>query len=124
MGMKIKYIPVFVNDMEEGIRFFNDKLGFDVSARIMLNDETHYTPIQINNSDMYLGLVVDKKNQGFKTRIILNTDDCLKDYHNLKTAGVCFNKQPEYLGIGLAAEFNDDYGNQYILLEERDYNEL
>ena|ERR1700712_726917 len=122
--MKIKYIPVFVNDMEEGIRFFNDKLGFAVADKVVLNNETHYTPIQVNNSDLYLGLVVDTENEGFKARIILNTDDCLKDYHNLKTAGIRFNKQPEYLDAGLAAEFNDEYGNQYILLEERNYNEV
>lgn len=122
--MNIKYIPVFVNDMEEGIRFFNHKLGFDVADTITLNQQTNYTPVKVNNSDTYLGLVVDTQRSGFKARIILNTDDCLKDYHQLKTAGVCFNKQPEYLDIGLAAEFNDDYGNEYILLEERNYNDL
>jgi len=73
---------------------------------------------------LYLGMVLDKENRGFKTQIILNTDDCLKEYHNLKTAGIDFIDQPQYLAIGLAAEFNDDYGNQYILLEERNYNEI
>ncbi|MEO6523076.1 MAG: VOC family protein [Mucilaginibacter sp.] len=121
--MKIKYIPVFVKDMENGIRFFNDKLGLKVADQIMLDNQTPYLPIQMNSADLYLGLVVDKDNMGFKTRIILNTTDCLKDYHQLKAAGICFNKQPEYLAIGLSAEFNDDYGNQYILLEERNYNQ-
>ena len=109
--------------MENGIRFFNDKLGLKIADQIVLDNQTPYLPIQMNSDDLYLGLVVDKENQGFKTRIILNTSDCLKDYHQLKSAGICFNKQPEYLAIGLSAEFNDDYGNQYILLEERNYNE-
>jgi len=122
--MNIKYISVCVNDMEEGVRFFNEKLGFNVDEKIMLDDELTCTPIQLNNAELCIGLVEDKLNTGFKTRIVLATDDCLKDYHNLKLAGVSFEKQPRYLSNGLSAEFSDSYGNQYVLLEERNYNEL
>jgi hypothetical protein len=110
--------------MEEGITFFHKKLGFDMAEKIALHNQTEYFPVRVNNTALYLGLVIDTHQSGFKSRLILNTDDCLKDYHQLKTAGVNFNTPPEYMPIGLAAEFNDDYGNQYILLEERDYNEL
>jgi hypothetical protein len=109
--MKIKYIQVFVKDM-------------DASDKVVLDKKQDHTPMQIENSDQYLNLIVDKDNSGFKTRIILNTDDCLKDYHNLKTLGVNFKEQPQYLAAGLYAEFNDDYGNEFILLEERNYNDL
>jgi hypothetical protein len=110
--------------MEEGVRFFNEKLGFNVNEEIMLDDELTCTPVQLNNAELCIGLVEDKQNTGFKTRIVLATDDCLKDYHNLKLAGVSFEKQPRYLSNGLSAEFSDSYGNQYVLLEERNYNEL
>lgn len=119
--LKIKYIPIFVNDIEQGLQFFKQKLGFEIMEKIELNN-ADYFPIRING--MYLGLTLDKENTGFKTRVILNTDDCLKDYHNMKTAGVDFKTQPQYLAIGLAAEFSDTYGNHYILLEERNYNEI
>jgi len=122
--MKIKYIPVFVNDMEEAIGFFTGKLGFSLAGETVLNDDAGYTAMQVNNTETYLNLQLDKHNSGFKTRIILNTDDCLKDYHDLKTKGINFKEQPQYLTIGLSAEFNDNYGNQYVLLEERNYNEL
>lgn len=54
--------------------------------------------------------------------IILNTDDCLNDYHSLKTAGVNFHNEPQYLPIGLGAEFSDPLGNHYLLIEERIYS--
>jgi predicted enzyme related to lactoylglutathione lyase len=119
--LRIKYIPIFVNDIEQGVHFFTKKLGFEAMDKIEV-DQTDYVPVQVNG--LYLGVTLDKDNIGFKTRVILNTDDCLKDYYNMKTAGIDFNDQPKYLPIGLAAEFNDSYGNEYILLEERDYNEI
>lgn len=122
--MKIKHVTVFVKDMEEAVGFFTKKLGFNTAANAEPDKQTLQVPIRINNADQYLNLVVDKDKNGFKSRIILNTDDCLKDYHDLKTQGIDFKDQPQYLSAGLYAEFNDNYGNEYVLLEERNYNEL
>jgi catechol 2,3-dioxygenase-like lactoylglutathione lyase family enzyme len=122
--MKIKHVMVFVKDMEEAIGFFTQKLGFSAADVVVFDTRNNQVPIRINNADQYLNLVVDKEKAGFKTRIILNTEDCLKDYHHLKTQGVDFKNQPQYLSAGLYAEFNDNYGNEFVLLEERNYNEL
>lgn len=122
--MKIKYIPVFVKDMEEAVCFFTNKLGFSLADKMVLHDEAGYTTLRVRDTDTYLNLLVDTESTGSKTQLIFNTDDCLNDYHNLKTMGVDFKEQPQYLAIGLSAEFYDNYGNQYILLEERNYSEL
>ncbi len=122
--MKIKHIMVFVKDMDEAIGFFTEKLGFSADDSAAFDAHNKQVPIRINNTDQYLNLVVDKEKAGFKTRVILNTEDCLKDYHHLKTQGVDFKNQPQYLSAGLYAEFNDNYGNEFVLLEERNYNEL
>jgi predicted enzyme related to lactoylglutathione lyase len=119
--MRVKYIPVFVTDIEEGINFFKEKLGCNLLDKMVLNS-TEYQLIETNG--LCLALTVDEQGTGLKTRVIINSDDCLKDYHNLKIAGVCFNNSPQYLPVGLAANFNDDYGNEYVLLEERNYNDL
>ncbi|MBW4891690.1 hypothetical protein KXQ82_18340 [Mucilaginibacter sp. HMF5004] len=119
--MTIKYIPVFVKNIEDGVSFFKNKLGC-TTMDIMILNNTAYQLMQING--ICLALTVDETNSGAKTRVIFNSDDCLKDYHNLKSTGIAFNTPPQYLPIGLAAEFNDDYGNEYVLLEERNYNDL
>ena len=119
--MRIKHISVFVNNMEAGVDFFKNKLGFEVVNKGTIN-EMDYTVIKVD--DLFLSVTVPEQDAGFKTRLILNTDDCLKDYHHLKAAGIIFKTEPQYLTVGLAAEFNDDYDNQYILLEERNYNDV
>lgn len=119
--MHIQYISVFVNNMETGVDFFKNKLGFEVVNNGTING-TDFTVIKIN--DLFISLTVAEPGSGFKTRLILNTGDCLKDYHNLKGAGVNFKTDPQYLSVGLAAEFTDDSDNQYILLEERNYDDV
>jgi len=115
---------VFVKDMEEAVGFFTEKVGFSAANGTAPDAQTNQVSIRINNTDQYLNLIVDKEKTGFKTRIILNTEDCLKDYHHLKTQGIDFKNQPQYLSAGLSAEFNDNYGNEFVLLEERNYDDL
>ncbi len=55
--------------------------------------------------------------------ITFNTDNCLRDYHQLKSAGVKIEQIPRYTTRGLEVIFSDDYGNHYLLLEKRDYSE-
>ncbi|WP_448702647.1 VOC family protein [Mucilaginibacter sp. AW1-3] len=122
--MKIKHVTIFVKDMGEAVDFFTKKLGFTPAGNDTSDQQGDEVPIRISDTDQYFNLVADKSKTGFKTRVILNTEDCLKDYHHLKTQGIDFKNQPQYLDTGLCAEFNDNYGNEYILLEERNYDEL
>lgn len=55
--------------------------------------------------------------------IIVNTDDCLRDYCQLNLAGLKFEKKPQYTSDGLEVKIIDDNGNKYKLLEKRDYTE-
>ena len=55
--------------------------------------------------------------------ITFNTDNCLRDYHQLKSAGIKIDQIPRYTNRGLEIIFSDTYGNQYLLLEKRDYSE-
>jgi len=60
----------------------------------------------------------------FSETIVVNTDDCLKDYHRLRQTGVKVEQAPRYTSKGLEAVFSDIYGNRYVVIEERDYSEL
>jgi predicted enzyme related to lactoylglutathione lyase len=107
--MKLKYLPVYTADFEGQIDFYTQKLGFRITGKMTFYEGRESTVIQSDNSD--------------KSNIIINTADCLNDYHLLRTAGVFFCKSPAYLPAGLAAEFLDPAGNKFMLLEERNYNE-
>ncbi len=122
--MKLKYIPVFTQDMEGQISFYTQKLGFKTAGNLSFMDGGQSTIVQAKNLDVALVVTPSNNSNDFKTCILLNTDDCLNDYHLYKTSGVFFCIAPRYLPTGLVAEFLDPDGNRFILLEERNYTEL
>jgi predicted enzyme related to lactoylglutathione lyase len=120
--MKLKYLPVYTADFEGQIDFYTQKLGFRVTGKMTFYEGRESTVIQSDKLNVAL-LVTNNDSNSDKSNIIINTADCLNDYHLLRTAGVFFCKSPAYLPAGLAAEFLDPAGNKFMLLEERNYNE-
>ena len=120
--MKIKYIPVFTDDMEKQVAFFTETLGFELCGKKSLQSNQEGVLIKTNSPDLFIVVLTDHDREQARSQIIINSYDCLSDYHNLKMAGVVFNNEPHYLPMGLGAEFSDPSGNQYLLIEERSYN--
>lgn len=122
--MKIKYIPVFTDDIEKQVNFFTESLGFEVCGKKSFLPDQESVLIKTNSPDVFITIVKDTVREYGRSRIILNSYDCLSDYHTLKMAGVIFYKEPQYLPMGLGVEFEDPSGNHYLLIEERIYNNL
>jgi len=120
--MKIKYIPVFTDDIEKQAAFFTENLGFEVCGKKDLLPDQEGILIKTNSPDLFIIVMTAPDRAYARSQIIINSFDCLSDYHNLKMAGVVFFNEPHYLPWGLGAEFSDPSGNQYLLIEERSYN--
>lgn len=121
--MRIKYIPFFTGHMEQQVRFFTEKLKFKVADNVQLYENAGATLLQSANGDVLLAVSDRKDYRGHRNYVILSTDDCLKDYHQLMAEGLIFTKEPHYVPVGLAAEFRDHNENRFLLLEERNYND-
>ncbi len=122
--MKIKYIPVFTDDIEKQVNFFTESLGFEVCGKKSFLPDQESVLIKTNSPDVFITIIKDTIREYGRGHIILNSYDCLSDYHALKMAGVIFYKEPQYLPMGLGVEFEDPSGNHYLLIEERIYNNL
>jgi hypothetical protein len=120
--MRIKYIPFFTEHMEEQVRLFTEELNFNVVGKRNMYENTESKLLHSGSGDTLIALTNHKAYRGHKNCMILNTDDCLKDYHQLKAGGLLCTKESHYLPIGLVAEFIDLQNNRYVLLEERNYN--
>lgn len=122
--MKIKYIPIFTENIESQVRFFADNFGFEVCDKKNILALQECVVMQTTSPDIFILITKDHGFGNKKYSIVLNTDDCLNDYHNLKLAGIQFNNEPQYTPTGLRAEFVDPSGNRCLLIEERNYNNL
>ena len=122
--MKIKYIPIFTEDVESQVRFFTDNLGFEVYGKKNILASRECIIMQTTSPDIFILIAKDHGYDDRKCSIVVNTDDCLNDYHHLKLAGIQFCKDPQYTSTGLRAEFVDPSGNHCLLIEERNYDNL
>ncbi len=55
-------------------------------------------------------------------KVHLVTPDCIAIYCLLKSKGIVFKQLPSYNDNGMNAEFFDNYGKLFLLLEPRNYN--
>jgi catechol 2,3-dioxygenase-like lactoylglutathione lyase family enzyme len=121
--MRLRYTTAFAEDVEKQISFYTEKLHFRIAEKTFLYDNLQCPVLYTTSLDLFLIIANSSPGSNLKSCIILNTYDCLNDYYLLKLAGVNFCKEPQYLPMGMAAEFIDPGNNRVFLLEERDYNE-
>jgi predicted enzyme related to lactoylglutathione lyase len=125
MHLKVKYTPVLVNRPEKVRDFLVDMLGFSFCQQTTLVDGQEGIIVGENDTaeSCFLLLKGTEAQKTCPSPIIINTEDCLRDCHDLQNRGINIIKKPEYTDLGLTAEIADADGNRYTLLEERIYSE-
>jgi len=125
MGSGLKYSTACVNRPAEAYRFLNRHLNF-----VNYQTETRETGdgsegVLIGNKfgNNYLLCPPAGRTESAYETIVINTDNCLRDFHQLKNAGIQIEKAPKYTANGLEAIIADNYGNRYLLVEKRDYSD-
>ena len=121
--MELKCVMLPAENFSAQINFYIQKLGYQ-----LLND----TPSSNDNEGVMLerqGCLINfipskEAKTDLTGSIIMDTDDCLMDYYILREKGVKFKTEPEYTPDGLAASFFDPSGNEWILLEKREYKDI
>jgi len=121
--MRIKYVTVPSANIAEEESFFVKFLGFEHKGELELWPNVYCKLLSNNDSDTHIAIIPDNCTLNEKAVIIFNTENCLKQYHEITRSGVVFNHKPHYVSSGMVAEFTDKEGNQFILLEERSYTE-
>lgn len=113
------YKVVFVKCEETSLKFFSSMPGFTIAEKIEI--EGKECPIlQSSHGDFIM--LVEKENIETDT-IILNTDDCLRDYYLFNQVSTPGLTKPRYVAHGMELCFLDPSGNRFLLTEERDYSE-
>jgi catechol 2,3-dioxygenase-like lactoylglutathione lyase family enzyme len=130
---KLALVTVIVRDQDEAVRFFTEKLGF-----VKRSDDSSmpgFRWLTVSPKDQrYPEITLLKPGPPFhdedRVKELLdlvgknptwtfNTDDCRKDYADLKSRGVKFLAEPEEKPYGIEALFEDLYGNMYSLVEAK-----
>ena len=127
MKQRIAHIALLVNDYDEAINFYTDKLNFTLIENTVLSKTKRWVIISPNSSSECCLLLAKADNEEQKSRIgnqtggrvflFLYTDDFWREYKNMKDKGILFVRQPAVEKWGTVAVFKDLYGNLWDLIE-------
>ena len=122
-----EYQAVRVNEPKKVVKFLIKYLDFfDEAGTKNRSADKHGIAVSNRFGNDYLLVQGSASNAGdlnVDEIVTFNTDNCLRDYHQLKSAGIKIEQIPRYTTRGLEVIFSDTYGNYYLLLEKRDYSE-
>ena len=116
-----------VEDYDEAIEFFLDKLNFVLLEDTPLGAGKRWVrvaPDHVIGPCLLLAKAVGTRQKtsigrqaGGRVFLFLHTDDFWRDYRWMLDRGVVFSEKPREEPYGLVAVFEDLYGNRWDLLE-------
>jgi catechol 2,3-dioxygenase-like lactoylglutathione lyase family enzyme len=128
----IAHISLVVNDYDEAIQFYVEKLSFRLVEDTQLTDAKRWVvvaPPGANECCLLLAKAADEKQRaaignqtGGRVFFFLFTDDFWRDYNNMSSKGIRFVRPPKEEAYGIVAVFEDLYGNLWDLLEPNETN--
>jgi uncharacterized glyoxalase superfamily protein PhnB len=137
--MKIANAHLWVNDQEQALAFYTEKLGMEVRSDVTLPEMGDFRWLTVGPAgqpDVAIVLmaipgppVMDEAtaeqvrtlmSKGFAGTVFLTTDDCQSDYEQLKARGVEFTEPPEDRPYGIDSGFRDPSGNSIRLTQVRE----
>jgi uncharacterized glyoxalase superfamily protein PhnB len=137
--IKIANAHLWVNDQDEALEFYTQKLGMEVRVDATMPELGNFrwlTVGPVGQPDVSIVLMAipgppimdaDTAEQvrtlmakGFAGTVFLTTDDCQASYEELKGRGVEFSEPPEDRPYGIDSGFRDPSGNSIRITQVRE----
>jgi catechol 2,3-dioxygenase-like lactoylglutathione lyase family enzyme len=127
---KLRLTNRIVDDQDEALRFYTEKLGLEKKAGETFGPDAHRwvtvaaeqddtVEIHLDPLDWYEGEEANRKSEmlGHQPALAFTVDDCQATYETLRERGVEFTSEPEEQPYGIEAVASDLYGNGVVLVE-------
>ena len=126
MNRRIAHIALVVNDYDDAIEFYTQKLGFDLLEDTPLSETKRWVMVAPECSGECCLLLAKAANEEQRSRVgiqtggrvflFLHTDDFWRDYRKLLENEVVIVREPSEEDYGTVAVFQDLYGNLWDLI--------
>ena len=124
---RIGHIALIVDDYDDAITFYTQKLHFTLIEDIVLSAAKRWVLVAPEGSQEFCLLFAKADNEEQQTRIgnqtggrvflFLYTGNFERDYQNLVDHGITIVRKPVVEAYGTVAVFADLYGNLWDLIE-------
>jgi catechol 2,3-dioxygenase-like lactoylglutathione lyase family enzyme len=132
----MSHATIYVLDQEEALKFYRDKLGFEVRTDATMDNGFRWLTVGPKTQpDLEIILMAVKESPMFgadhvaalKNLIqsgamgagVLDVDDCRKTYQELKARGVEFLSEPADNFYGIEAIMKDNSGNWFSMTQPK-----
>jgi catechol 2,3-dioxygenase-like lactoylglutathione lyase family enzyme len=134
--IKIANAQLWVNDQEEALAFYTDKLGMEVRADVTMAELGNFRWLTVSPKgqeevsivlmaipgppvfdDETARSIRELTAKGAAGTVFLTSSDVYKDYEELKARGVEFVDAPEQRAYGIDSSFRDPSGNHFRLTQ-------
>jgi catechol 2,3-dioxygenase-like lactoylglutathione lyase family enzyme len=139
MIQRMSHATIFVNNQNEALDFYRDKLGFSVHTDAMVGEDFRFLTVcaqdqpdfEIILMEPKAGMLMDADSAAQLRALIdkgilgagaFHTDDCRATYEDLKSKGVQFVSEPAERPYGIEAVFKDNSGNWFSLTQPSEEN--
>ena len=127
MKQQIVHLALVVADYDEAIKFYTEKLDFELIDDTPQSETKRWVLVAPKNSNgcqLLLAKGVGEEQQscignqtGGRVFLFLQTDDFWRDYNIYVERGIEFARPPKVEEYGTVAVFKDLYGNLWDLIE-------
>jgi len=129
MQQQIIQIALLVNDYDEAISFYTEKLNFDLLEDTVRSETKRWVRIAPAGSSGFCLLLAKAANEEQKSRVgnqtggrvflFMYTDNFYRDYKNMTAKGIEFIRPPAEEDFGTVSVFKDLYGNLWDFIEPK-----
>ena len=127
MNQRLAHIAIVVNDYDEAIKYYTEKLHFTLVEDTTLSETKRWVIVSPKGEGSCSLLLAKAANDEQRSRVgnqtggrvflFLYTDDIERDYKNLLDKGIKIVRHPASEPYGTVAVFEDMYGNLWDLIE-------
>ncbi len=127
MQQSLAHIALVVEDYDEAIKFYTEKLNFTLLEDTVQSETKRWVLVAPKDSQeccLLLAKAVGDQQRsrignqtGGRVFLFLKTDDFWRDYKNMQLQNICFVREPKTEDYGTVAVFEDLYGNLWDLVE-------
>jgi catechol 2,3-dioxygenase-like lactoylglutathione lyase family enzyme len=133
---RLSVTTIWVTDQNEALRFYTEKLGFEIRADVKNGDYRWLTvglkgqpDLEFHLEAVKPGVLLTQEEADHLTKLVeagkigigpWKTSDCQKTYETLKARGVDFVQPPTDRPYGIIeAVFKDNSGNVMVLAQDK-----
>jgi predicted enzyme related to lactoylglutathione lyase len=124
---KVTLFKLYVTDHEAARQFYVEKLGFEVAEDKRLGEYRWLLVKAPDNAEFSINLEIAKTDEekalvgrqaAAQPLFSISTDNCERDYQQMKSRGVHFEGEPTVMPYGTGVMLKDLHGNKIYLNQE------